>query len=99
MNEQRLLQVLLGSHDSEKATRIADKHRQYTFKVAKNACKPEIKQAVENLFKVEVDNVTTSHVKLKQRRTGRIQGVRSGWKKAQVTLKAGHSINFIEAEA
>ena len=69
----------------------------YTFKVAKDATKPEIKKAVEKLFGVEVDKVTTMNVKGKVKRLGRYVGTTSSWKKAIVTLTAdSKAIEFFE---
>ena len=62
MNQERLMQVLVEPRQSEKSTRVADLHRQYMFKVLTDATKPEIKAAVELMFKVEVESVTTSMV-------------------------------------
>ena len=64
---------------------IADK--KYTFKVAKDANKIEIAQAVETLFKVKVDKVNTISVRGKEKRMGRYSGYTASWKKAIVTLK------------
>ena len=96
MNQERLLQVLLAPQVSEKATAVADKNNQVIFKVAADATKPEIKAAVELLFKVEVDAVQVLNVKGKVKRRGTIQGRRKGWKKAFVCLKAGQEIQFAE---
>lgn len=98
MNEERLLKILLAPHVSEKATRVAEKHNQIVFKVARDAAKPEIKDAVELLFKVKVRGVTVVNVKGKRKRFGSIQGRRSDWKKAYVSLEAGHEIDFMVAE-
>ena len=70
MNQERLLQVLLAPQVSEKATSVADKNNQVIFKVAADATKPEIKAAVELLFKVEVDAVQVLNVKGKGKRRG-----------------------------
>ena len=96
MNQERLLQVLLAPQVSEKATAVADKNNQVIFKVAADATKPEIKAAVELLFKVEVDAVQVLNVKGKVKRRGAIAGRRKGWKKAFVCLKAGQEIQFAE---
>jgi len=96
MNQERLLQVLLAPQVSEKATAVADKNNQVIFKVAADATKPEIKAAVELLFKVEVDAVQVLNVKGKGKRRGTIQGRRKGWKKAFVCLKPGQEIQFAE---
>ncbi|MDE6502565.1 MAG: 50S ribosomal protein L23 [Ruminococcus sp.] len=69
----------------------------YTFKVAKNANKSEIKKAVETLFGVQVAKVTTINVKGKLKRVGRYEGMTSSWKKAIVTLTEGSkAIEFFE---
>jgi large subunit ribosomal protein L23 len=99
MNQERLMKVLLGPVVSEKGTAAADKFRQFVFRVVSDATKPEIKSAVEHLFKVEVDQVRVCNVKgkLKRSRRGRL-GRHSDWKKAYVSLKEGFDINFSGAE-
>lgn len=99
MNQQRLMQVLLAPQISEKATYVADKNEQIIFRVASDATKPEVKAAVELLFKVVVDSVQVSNVKGKKKRSGRHMGRRSGWKKAYVCLQAGQEINFVDGGA
>ena len=96
MNQQRLMQVLLALQVSEKATYVADKNEQVVFRVASDATKPEVKAAVELLFKVVVDSVQIANVKGKQKKFGRFMGSRKSWKKAYVCLKAGQEINFVE---
>lgn len=98
MNEERLYQVILAPVISEKATHIADKHGQAVFRVAPDATKPQIKAAVEMLFKVEVDEVKVANVKGKIKRFGRFFGRRANWKKAYVCLKPGQEINFVAGE-
>jgi len=98
MNQERLLQVILAPQITEKATRVADKHQQVAFKVRTDASKPEIKAAVELVFKVEVADVTVANVKGKVKRTGRTMGRRKDWKKAYVSLKPGQEINFAAGE-
>ena len=93
-NAERLMTVLLAPVISEKATFIADKHSQVIFRVAPDATKPEVKAAVELMWKVEVDTVQISIVKGKEKRFGRFVGRRRGWKKAYVSLKPGQEINF-----
>lgn len=97
-NAEQLMQVLLAPVVSEKSTRVADKHRQYVFRVANEATKPEIKAAVELLFKAKVDTVTVSRVKGKKKRFGRFIGRRNNWKKAYVRLAEGQEINFAATE-
>jgi len=99
MNQQRLMQVLLAPQISEKATYVADKNSQVVFRVASDATKPEVKAAVELLFKVSVDSVQIANVKGKQKRFGRYMGSRKNWKKAYVCLKPGQEINFAEGGA
>ena len=93
-NPERLLTLLLAPAISEKATFIADKHAQVVFRVAQNATKPEVKAAVELLFKVEVQSVQIANVKGKTKRFGAYSGRRRNWKKAYVSLKPGQEINF-----
>ena len=99
MNQERLMQVLLAPQISEKATYIAEKNEQVVFRVATDATKPEVKAAVELLFKVEVEAVRIANVKGKTKRFGRSMGKRKGWKKAYVSLKAGQEINFVDGGA
>lgn len=99
MNQQRLMQVLLAPQISEKATYVADKHEQVVFRVASDATKPEVKAAVELLFKVTVESVQIAVVKGKQKKFGRFMGSRKNWKKAYVCLKAGQEINFVDGGA
>ena len=98
MNQERLLQVLVEPKLSEKGARVADLYRQYMFKVLNDATKPEIKAAVEQLFKVEVEHVTTSTVHARARTFKGRTGVRGAWKKAFVKLKEGFEINFVGGE-
>jgi large subunit ribosomal protein L23 len=98
VNQERLLKVLLAPQISEKATYVADKFGQFVFKVASDATKPEVKAAVETLFKVNVKSVQVLNVKSKVKRTGRIVGRRKGWKKAFVRLESGQEINFVGGE-
>jgi len=99
MNQQRLMQVLLAPQISEKATHVADKHEQVIFRVAPDATKPEVKAAVELLFKVGVESVQVANVKGKKKRFGRNMGSRKNWKKAYVCLKPGQEINFVDGGA
>ena len=94
--QERLMTVLLAPVISEKATQIADKHDQVVFRVAPDATKPEVKAAVELMFKVQVDSVQISNVHGKEKRFGRFIGRRRGWKKAYVCLKPGQELNFAQ---
>ncbi len=95
MNQERLLKVLIAPHVSEKSSVVAEQNNQYVFKVARDASKPEIKKAVEMLFNVQVGTVQVINTKGKSKRFGAIQGRRSDWKKAYVTLKADQTIDLM----
>lgn len=97
-SQERLLQVLLAPQISEKATYVADKNEQVIFKVASDATKPEVKAAVELLFKVQVKSVQIANVKGKEKRFGRFFGRRKDWKKAFVCLNPGQEISFAAGE-
>lgn len=94
VSDERLFQVILAPHVSEKGTRTADKYRQFVFEVRRDATKPIIKQAVEKIFNVQVEAVTVTNV-LGKRKGGRVAGRRQDWKKAYVSLKPGQDIDFM----
>jgi large subunit ribosomal protein L23 len=94
MNQEKMMQVLLRPVVSEKSTALADSSRQFVFQVARGASKPEVRQAVEKLFNVQVEEVRLANVKGKAKRFGAVQGRRKDWKKAYVRLKAGFDIDF-----
>ena len=98
MNQERIFQVLVGPHTSEKATIIADLSNQYVFKVAIDASKLEVKRSVEQLFRVKVVNVNTLRVKGKVKRNKNGYSTKSTWKKAYVKLEQGHDIDFALAD-
>ena len=95
-SEERLMKVLVAPVISEKATMVAEKNEQIVFRVTTDATKPEIKAAVELLFKVEVESVQTVNREGKQKRSGRFIGRRNHTKRAFVCLKPGQEINFSE---
>jgi large subunit ribosomal protein L23 len=97
MNQERIMQVLLAPHVSEKSAVLADSDRQHVFKVLPTATKTEIKQAVESLFEVKVDQVRVVNVKGKTKRFGQRNGKRSDWRKAYVKLAEGQDIDFAGA--
>ena len=94
MNAERVFQILLGPHVSEKAAIVAEQGNQYVFKVALDASKIEIKTSVEQLFNVKVDDVQTLRVKGKTKRTRFGMSKRPSWKKAYVRLEQGQEIDF-----
>jgi large subunit ribosomal protein L23 len=97
-SEERLLQIILAPQVSEKSTRLGEKNEQIVLKVARDASKPEVKAAVELLFKVQVESVQIANVKGKVKRFGRFTGRRSDWKKAFVCLKPGQEVSLPAAE-
>ncbi|PMR74236.1 50S ribosomal protein L23 [Halomonas sp. DQ26W] len=98
MNQERVFKVLLGPHVTEKAA-FAAENNQYVFKVASDATKPEIKQAVQVLFGKKVDRVQVLNVKGKTKRTAQGLGRRQGYRKAYVSLAAGETLeDFTGAE-
>ena len=98
MNQERVYQVLMGPHASEKAAIVADESNQYVFKVAIDATKLEVKKAVEQLFSVKVREVNTLRVKGKTKRNRFGLSTKSTWKKAYVKLEQGQDIDFVVAE-
>jgi len=97
-NPEQLMNVVLAPVVSEKSTFVADKNRQYVFRVSDRATKPEIKAAIELMFKTKVDDVTVLNVRGKERRFGRMVGRKRSWKKAYVRLAEGQEINFAATE-
>lgn len=93
---RNIYEVLQGPLLTEKGTLLKEKDNKVLFKVSKNANKIEIKNAVESIFKVKVDRITTMNCKGKKKRMGKYEGRRSDWKKAIVTLKEGEKLDFIE---
>lgn len=94
----RIANILLSPHVTEKTALVGDSSNQYVFKVLNNANKREIRAAVEEMFKVEVNSVTVLNVKSKTKKFGQRMGTRKGWKKAYVRLKPGHDIDFVGGE-
>ncbi|MEW4566829.1 50S ribosomal protein L23 [Tautonia sp. JC769] len=87
-------QVILRPLITEKATQVAERHNAYAFEVHQMATKTEIKQAVETLFNVQVENVRTQNRKSVTRRYRLKLGRTKSWKKAVVTLKDDYRIDF-----
>ncbi|MFY9136883.1 50S ribosomal protein L23 [Zwartia sp.] len=96
MNDHRLMQIILAPIVTEKATFVAEKNNQVAFRVIADATKPEIKAAVELLFKVQVEAVRVLNRKGKAKRFGRFVGRRRNERKAYVSLKDGQEINLAE---
>ena len=97
MNQQRLYSIIVGPHVSEKAAIMAESHNQVAFVVANDATKPEIREAIETLFKVTVEELQVLNVKGKSKRTARGKlRQKSNWKKAYVKLAQGQEIDFAD---
>lgn len=98
MNAERVFTIIRQPRFTEKAALRGDESNQYVFEVAGDATKAEIKQAVQQLFKVDVTGVSTLNVKGKTKRTAR--GVSRGrsWKKAYVRVAEGQNIDYAVAE-
>jgi len=92
------MEILIKPLVTEKMTDQADRFNRYGFVVARNATKPQIKKAVENLYNVTVDNVNTmvygGKMKSRYTKSGVITGKTASFKKAVVTLVEGDSIDF-----
>ena len=95
MNPERVYTVLVEPHISEKVSILGDKSNQYAFKVAKDATKAEIREAVETIFDVEVLKVTTANVKGKVKRNVRGITRKKNWKKAYITVAQGQEIDYM----
>lgn len=98
MNQERVFSVLLAPHVSEKTARAAENSNQYAFRVAPDATKPEIRKAVERLFKVKVEEVRVLNVKGKSKANRFGVAKRSDWRKAYVRLQAGQEIDLTVAD-
>lgn len=98
INSERVMKVLLAPHITEKGALAGETSNQYVFRVATDATKPEIKQAVEQLFDVSVDTVRVVNTKGKTKRSNSGMGKRKDWKKAYVRVQEGQSIEFAGGE-
>ena len=87
--------ILIRPIVTEKSTALMEQGK-YTFRVPLAATKIQIRQAVEQIFKVKVQAVNTMRYEGKLKRMGRTQGRRSDWEKAVVTLKPGEAIELFE---
>ena len=94
MNPQRLHEVLIRPHVSEKTAMSAEMQGRHAFRVARDATKVEVREAVEKLFDVEVTGVQIVNVRGKVKRFGQVSGKRSGWRKAIVRLAEGQDLDF-----
>ena len=97
MNQERMHQILVSPHVSEKGTLLAEEQNQHVFRVLSTATKTEVKEAVEGMFKVKVEKVRILNVKGKTKRFGGRLGKRSDLRKAYVTLVSDNDIDFAGA--
>ena len=98
LSTEKLMSVLIGPHLSEKSSGLAERLKQFVFKVRRDADKPSIKRAVELMFDVKVTDVQVVNCMGKSKRFGRSPGRRQDWKKAYVSLAEGQDIDFLGAE-
>ena len=98
MNREQLMNVLIAPHVTEKTSLAMQNNNQYTFRVRRDATKPDIKKAVELMFEVKVAGVQVVNEPGKSRRFGKTVGRTQDWKKAYVSLQKGQTIDY-EARA
>ncbi|MFZ9709138.1 MAG: 50S ribosomal protein L23 [Steroidobacteraceae bacterium] len=94
LSQERLMNVLLAPHVTEKTALAMQNANQYAFRVRRDASKPDIKAAVELMFQVKVDAVQVVNESGKVRRFGKTVGRTQDWKKAYVKLAPGQSIDY-----
>ena len=98
MNNERLYQIIRLPHVSEKTARLQADSNQYVFEVLKDADKRQIRQAVEALFEVDVEQVRVVNVKGKRKSFRLRAGRQRDWKKAYVRIRAGQVIEDLQAD-
>ena len=91
---ERLMSVLVAPHVTEKTTQNLQLRNQYTFRVRRDASRPEVRAAVELMFDVKVSGVQVVNEPGKTRRFGKKPGRTQDWKKAYVSLAKGQSIDY-----
>lgn len=95
LHQERLMTVIQSPHLSEKSTILGEQSNQVVFRVRPDATKAEIRQAVELLFEVDVQNVRVVNCLGKIKRRGAESGRRASWKKAYVRLAPGSQLDFL----
>jgi large subunit ribosomal protein L23 len=98
MNQERLYQVILSPHISEKTSVAMEKRNEYAFQVVDTATKSEVKDAIEFLFNTKVKSVRVVNVRAKQKMFRGFEGKRKSWKKAYVTLQADQKLDIVGAQ-
>ena len=91
--DTKYLEIIKAPLVTEKSN-DAKSENKYTFLVSEKATKTEIKEAVERIFKVKVESVSTLNIKVKKKRVGRYTGTTTAYKKAYITLAAGSNIEL-----
>ncbi|HKJ18523.1 MAG TPA: 50S ribosomal protein L23 [Xanthomonadales bacterium] len=99
MSKNRLYKVLLAPRVTEKTARLSANSNQYVFEVSSDADKKDVREAVEHLFEVKVENVQIVNVKGKTKSYRMRPGRRSDWKKAYVRIQEGQVIDVLGGEA
>lgn len=92
----RLYDVLKEPVLTERSTILKETNNVYAFRINPDACKTQVKDAIEKFYDVQVEKVRTVNVRGKVKRLARFISKRSNWKKAFVTLKKGQTLNIIE---
>jgi len=96
--QEKIFEIIKRPVISEKSTALVEVANRYVFEVDSTASKPEIKTAVEQLFKVKVKAVNTIVMHGKNKRAGRFEYKRSNWKKAVITLAPGQKIELFQVK-
>jgi large subunit ribosomal protein L23 len=94
LSQERLINVLVAPHVTEKTALAMQDSNQYAFRVRRDATKPDIKAAVELMFQVQVQSVNVVNEPGKVRRFGKTPGRTQDWKKAYVRLAPGQTIDY-----
>jgi large subunit ribosomal protein L23 len=94
VGKERLMNVLIAPHVTEKSSLGLQERNQYTFRVRRDATRTEVRQAVEFMFEVKVEGVQVLNEPGKARRFGNRAGRTQDWKKAYVRLAAGQAIDY-----
>ncbi len=92
--DTKYLEIIKAPIVTEKSSKITQEEGKYVFKVDSKATKTEIKNAIEKIFKVKVEEISTMNIKPKKRRVGRYAGVSNRAKKAIVKLADGQTIDL-----
>lgn len=98
MNQERLLNIILAPHISEKASVGMERRNEYVFEVVESASKPEVKDAIEHLFNTKVKSVRIVNVRAKGKTFRGVAGSRKSWKKAYVTLQSDQKLDIMGAQ-